>query len=552
MIRSLAPFAYRRTALPLLLLLGSFFLLPTTVLQAQTPDIEWGPTFESGKRGYKIYILGHDGDDIFVLRKEIPGMGANAFSTPKLYFEIYGKDLRRKKEAFVSLEDKKDDYDYETAFRSGGQLWLVSSQIDRKADKRTFYLQPVDPSTLKPGARTPIGYSNATTTLNRMAGTNFAWADAPGGKRLAAMAINRDQSKPEEFAIALFDETLNPLWERRERLRELDKNVEQKQFMVDDMGGVYVLLEVEEKDDISYRMHYYTDGESDPVVFEFDTDQFTPVSVHTEITRPGVVRALGSYADPSRNDGSRWARIKGFYYSEVDLNSGTYLSKTESVFSNAFLTAHLSDKKAEKVSSKDKANTRRFDLRQTIPLADGGMLVLGEQFTSVVGLRFIYIKMYDIVAFRLDATGNLVWAERVAKEQEMAWSHGGGIVGMATADKFTPRDLHSFMRSDMDLDNIYSFGHMVHSDKLWVFFNDDPKNLEDSDKRRVLKAATKKMYLVGVSMDLATGKQEKHLIFDAKQEDARARPALGEQLDNNRYLFFSSLRKELQPVMLEW
>jgi hypothetical protein len=60
------------------------------------------------------------------------------------------------------------------------------------------------------------------------------------------------------------------------------------------------------------------------------------------------------------------------------------------------------------------------------------------------------------------------------------------------------------------------------------------------------------MYLVGVSLDLASGEQEKHLIFDAKQEDVRARPALGQQLDNNSYVFFSSLRKELQPVKLVW
>ena len=32
----------------------------------------------------------------------------------------------------------------------------------------------------------------------------------------------------------VFDEALNRVWERRVKLRELDKDIEQKQFLVDD------------------------------------------------------------------------------------------------------------------------------------------------------------------------------------------------------------------------------------------------------------------------------------------------------------------------------
>jgi hypothetical protein len=123
---------------------------------------------------------------------------------------------------------------------------------------------------------------------------------------------------------------------------------------------------------------------------------------------------------------------------------------------------------------------------------------------------------------------------------------------MAMASKFTPRNIREFMRSDMDLDNIYSFGYAMVGDKLWVMFNDDPKNLEDPDERRVLRSASKKMYMVGVSMDLATGAQNKELLFDAKQEDRRGRPAMGAQSGPDEYLFFSSWKKDLEPVRVSW
>jgi len=534
------------------LLLALLFAAPVTLL-AQAPDVTFGETVKSDKRGYKITVLGVNSGTTYVLRKEIPGMGANAFSTPKLYFETYNDQLKRTKEGFVDLENGSNDYDYETSFYSGGQLWLVTSLLERKADKRTFYLQRVDPVSLKADKRQAVGRSNGTTTLQRMAGQNFSWAGSQSGKRLAVIAINRDQKAPEQFAIQVFDESLNSLWERKVRMREIDKDIDHRQILVDDLGGVYLLLEVEKNDETNYRAVYYADADAKPVVFEFDVANLLPADMAVQLKEPGILTAVGSYADPVRGGTSeRWRRIKGFFYAEVDIQAGEYIKEQQSDFSNEFLTAHLSDRQAEKAVKKDKQNARRFDVRDIIQLADGGMLVLGEQFTSVITTQYVYMKVYDIVAFRLDAEGKLIWAERVAKEQEMAYRHGGGIVGTIMASKFTPRNIREFMRSDMDMDNIYSFGYSMVGDKLWVMFNDDPKNLEDPDERRVLRAGSKKMYLVGVSMDLATGQQTKELLFDARQEDRRGRPAMGAQSGPNEYLFFSSWKKDLEPVRVSW
>ncbi len=522
------------------------------LLNAQAPDLSWGPELESSKRGFKIDVLGSQGSDVYVLRREIPGMAVMGGGTPKLYLEVYGTDLTVKRSRFIDLEDPDQDFDFETAFRSGDRLWVVLSQRDKGRDERVFYLQSVDPGTMDLGERRRIEASNATNNLDRMAGTNFAWASSPSGRYLGAMVINRDSKKPETFAIVVFDEALNRVWERRVKLRELDKDIEQKQFLVDDAGGAYVLMEREQGDETVHEAAWYANGEEEAKRFSFDTKDLSPATVYVQVKAPGVLTAVGMYASREGRGGSRTARIKGFFWNEADLAKGAYTKANSSDFPDAFLTAHLSERKAEKASEKDKAETRRFDISAIIPLADGGNLVLGEQFTSAIGTRAVLTKIYDIAILRLDAEGKLLWAERVAKDQEHFYEHGGGILGAVMADKFSPRTVGDFLRSDMDFDNIYSFGHALVGDAVWVFFNDDPSNLEDPDNRRTLRAATRKMNLVGVRVSLADGSQEKHLVFNAKEEDTRARPALGRQVDGQTFVLFSSKRKDLRPVRLDW
>lgn len=526
----------KKTALVL-----NFCLLFTLFSFGQTTtkdvDITLGEEEKTSRRMTLSNIVAYDETGIYAIKTKLLSILS---PSSKIMLEHYDKEMNQSKSVEIELEDENGERDYEFIIYLNNEMFLFSSYNDKKADTKTLFVQGIDKKTLQPKpeviqiAETDYDYS---WTSRFRAGNFGRKVSDDSSKVLIYYTLPYEKDESQKFALHVFDQDLNSLWQKNVDLLYGEDLLYVKENEVDNNGNVHLLGQLFKqtrknkrrgKPNYDYQILSYSNNGEDlkeyPIKIEdkFITDMQIAINHDQDIICGGFYSSQGTTS------------IDGSYFLKINGETKEIMSKEFQQFSLDFITQNMSDKEKrrtkKKVSKGRDVELYQYDLDRIILRADGGALLIGEQFfvrtsttTSFNGNGSMttstknHYYFNDIIVINMSPSGKIEWTEKVAKRQ--VTTNDGGFYS--------------------------SYALTVVKDKLYFVFNDHIKNLgyKGTGGLYSFTKSKRKSIVVLVSLDLE-GYQTREALFSVKANKILTRPKVCQQISQNEMVIFGQRKKK--------
>jgi len=544
-------------AFPFLL---TFFGLsfPQSLAVAQSTNggvnIVWGPEYEGKTRVPVQEIFGRVNDELYVIKKD-------GFLLTKSDFVLERYDEKMNPLASVPLEMKSYG-DYQAMVIHGEKLWLFSSDKSDDDNHVVLNAREVNANTLIPSrkvievsksAKPKFGQKLLKNSLllggfaNPDLEAKYQLEQSAAKKYLAVLstwpykAEGEDKKTEEALNIQVFDEAMQVVQSRDVVLPWPNFLFDATELRVDDQGNAYLL-------GIRYqgtrRLKRGGEPNYEYVLFKFPNDSETMqeysirlddkfiTDMNIAIDEKGNIAAAGFYSNTPSFD------IMGTYYLLVDGSTKKVTKSSTKSFELDFLTEGLKERQAEKVERKVEKGKQiellDMELRRLTPLPGGGWLLVGEQYkvvevttttttSGVVSTSTIVTYHYyynDIIVVRISNKGDIDWAHKVPKRQHTV--NDGGFYS-------------SFIQSEVD-------------DKIYLVYNENPKNLTEDDPGKYWNFVPGKESVVMLVQFDAQGNMTKDMLFSSDDSDVILRPKVSNQIDPETTIL-AGQRKKVHRLM---
>ena len=501
----------------------AFFIVLALIsqsVQAQLDfvDIEWSDEEPTSRNSTLNDIVGYDETGIYALKLQTSN--SLFFKNSQFTLEHYNKSLKKTRTVLIDLKLQNRRTLFEGIYQFGGRLFLFSSQNDKDERKNKLYVQLIDKKTLKPSRDRAelanIGYKNKNN-------------DGRFGIKLSRdstmMLISYDlpykYGSPERFGVQVYDRRFKKIWSKEIELPYSDQLFKIADYKVDRNGNAYVLgkvfkdkLKERRKGKPNYKYHIiaYTEKGEGVKEYKFSFEEKFITDMQFEI-RDGDIVASGFYSDRGS------VSIKGSFYLEVDGETKILKNKDFKDFNFEELTDFLNEKQAEKGRE-----LYQYDLKDLILRDDGGAYLIAEQFYIKVSnytdpsgfVRSDYKYYYnDLGVVNIDPTGKIKWIKRISKKQ--ITTNDGGFYS--------------------------SYAFSRYNNKLYLIFNDHPKNLEKISDDRVNNFQRGKNSTVAIVQIDDEGNMVKEQLFNTRDANIITRPKVSEQVSRNEMVIYGQWRK---------
>lgn len=416
------------------------------------------------------------------------------------------------RDARIQHEGRELTPQFEKVSMINNELCVFISAYDRVDDLNMAYVIAFDRTDNQVGLVELDRIANA----KRYNTGEFDFVVSPNQSKIMVLRKRPYQKKENaRFDLKIFDSGFKQLHSKAVLLPYREKNFEIIRHAIDDNGNVVLLarIEKETKDFINAEPTYYfsliefAPADSNKV-WEYDiksenakgqetrllTDVDFILNARNEILIPGF------YSIPGKEG------TQGTFFMSVDRNSHEVKSSAFMPFEKTLVLDFINEKRYNRGQG-----LPGFNINQIVPLAEGGLYVVCEQFyVSEVcgrdGRGFINCNYYyyynSLVVFRIDGNGNILWNSVVPKFQ--------------------------FSINDEGFYSSYALA--VTGNKLHFIYNDHPKNIQlqkPAEFRIMSKPSTSQAIHVTVNPD---GTFIKEPLFNNKDEKLILRPKFSGQV----------------------
>lgn len=490
-------------------------------------DIKWGAEQKASRTATLSDIIGFDENGIYAIKTR-GGMnwGVN--------MEHYDYNYESVSSVKFDVEMNDRNMDLEMMVHLDEELYLFTSYRDGKAKKNSLFYQTVDKGSMNPKG-TPqeiatIDYSGHTKWNSGVFNYDLS---RDSSKVLIYYDMPYESGEAEKFGLRVFDKDLNELWSRDITLPYNDKLFQVVDYIVDNAGNVYLVgklyregvkNKVRGEANYTYQLLSYSgDGES---MEEYEIklkDRFI-MDLKVAITDDLDIICGGFYSEHGKYS------IKGSYFMKIDGESWEIAHESTQDFEIDFITQNMTEREEEKAKKKEEKGKNvelyEYDLDNIVIREDGGVILVGEQFfirvthsttysNGVASTTTHYHYYYnDIIAINISPEGEIEWTQKIAKRQHTV--DDGGFFS-------------SYAMAQVD-------------DKLYFFFNDNPKNLGYTGSGKVERMNGKKSVVTMVELD-SEGNQERESLFSYKDAEVMCRPKVSEQIDDRVMVLFGQKGK---------
>jgi hypothetical protein len=539
MIPELQDFCRRHILLPVIFL----FCCNPLLAQKNTPfEVKWGKGFEGAKRSYLQDLIGHDQTGFYVTT----GKQKTGEPTDGSYqIQYFGHDLTLKRSKEIELKTDGRYESIEAFAQLRNEIYLFTSQANFKTKKQSLYVRKLNKATLdaEPKGRrvaempTPSGLVINPGNLG-----NFSVRLSHDSTRVMIFyALPYKKGEPEKFGVHVFDDALAELWHRDIMLPYRDELFGFVSMKVSNDGQVFILgkyykdkaKEVRQgKPNYEYKILSYSATDTKGREYSVKVGEKFVTDMQIGLLDNGDVACAGFYSDEGTNS------IRGTFFLRIDGSTAQIESSNFKEFDIDFLTQNMTDRQAEKLKKKEERDgdveMYEYDLRELVMREDGGVVMMGERYfvhrssyttynngvpTTHTNITYNY---EDIIAVSVNAGGTIDWARILPKRQT---SGGAGTF-------------------------YFSYLLGVVGDKLYVLYNDDPKNIDFKmpGKPKVL-AGTEESIIMVNQID-ATGKVTRYPIFSSFGADVSFWPTVSEQVSENELILFAKRKRDQQFVRI--
>lgn len=502
-------------------------------------NIQWGPEIKAKRTSTLSDIIGFDENNIYTFKSQRKGL-----LTMQMVMESYDHMLTLNQSQLMDLEMTGRDRTLEFALFLNNEMHLFSSHEDGKTKLNTLYHQTVDKATVTPNGDirelANIDYSGHT----RFNSGSYSYdLSRDSSKLLIYYNLPYERGDAEQFGFRVFSDKIEELWSKEVVLPYKDNLFEVMDYQVDNLGNVHLIGKLynevakeRRRGEANYTYQILSYSENGEKLNEYTIeleDRFI-TDMQIAVTDDHNIICAGFYSDKGSSS------IKGSYFMKVDSNTKEILHTSYSEFGIDFITQNMTERQEKKTKKKEAKGKNvelySYDLDDIIIRSDGGAMLIGEQYywyttttttTSANGgtqTTTVYHYIYnDIIAININPEGDIEWTEKIAKRQH------------------TTNDNGFFS----------SYALSIVGDKLYFFFNDNPKNLEYTGSGKVYGMIGKKSVVTMVTLD-SEGKQERESLFSMKDAEIMTRPKVCEQISPNEMILFGQRKKKQRFARITW
>jgi hypothetical protein len=471
-------------------------------------------------------IIGSDETGIYIL-------SANPFQDNTILIDHFDKQLKQTKTQKIKLLVEKKTAHFEFIIYTNGKLYLFLSLFDEKLKKKILFCQTVNKETLtlNNDLRNIIEFEYKYKTSSG----NFNYRISEDkSKILLFYNLEYLKGEPEKFEFEVYDAEIKKLWSKAVSLPYTDELFSIDSYLISNGGNVFLLGKINEdkakdvvKGKVNFRYTVLTYSNSQESVKEYGIslgDKFLR-DMQIAITSKEDIICAGFYSEQGMSS------IKGTYFLKIDGVTKQIISKSSKEFDLDFITLEMTEKEEDKTKKKLEEGKNielyEYDLDNIILNDDGGAVLIGEQYytrtttttTSNGGYSSSTSYYYnDIIVINISSAGNIEWAVKVAKDQR---SGSGGIL-------------------------FFSYALHVYKNKIYVVFNDDPKNMLPNDlapgKRYKYSPSFGDSELVIAQIDKSGGIKKKSLLL-SKESGVLILPRVYQKMSDTEMMMYGHTKK---------
>jgi hypothetical protein len=410
--------------------------------QVFTQPIEFfeGETRDMPSSAYVPTLFGHDETGYYAITYDFDYV-----------IEHYDPDLKFTHQAEINLQHGWwRRRDLLAVFHFHGKIYLFTAEY--RFRRRLLYVETINKSTLQQNQDDRLIFN-----IRNLKGyaTDFHFKSSRRDQKLLVYSqldvISRHIS---DLNMIMFDKDLEPLWEHTERILFEDRRQRRDTVKVSDDGNAFILNMVREEKPVGifymqsakYILLAITDNGENAHQYPI---QFPRHYIHGIDIEPGLDHDLsiaGFYSPSSNPNGA-----DGIFYISLN-NQQKNISKPRFY---EFEEWFLKDAMQRKPTSRDPKQLYYFNLDHLILQKNGDFLLLAENKRN-----WTYTTYLNILAASISPGGVLKWKKLILKNQQ-----------------------HNAIKSR----NYSSYCVLAphQHEKVYLFFNDNPKNRQWPDEDRI-------------------------------------------------------------------
>ena len=523
----------------LLIIFLSVFTVSYAQVKTEKVDVVWGEKQKTSKKSTLSDIIGYDDTGIYAIKSRIKGIAKIEMS-----IEHYDNNMNLTRSNIIDFKSNKGIRKTNAVKQFGNEIFFFYSVVDRKNKKNEFFVDKFDKKLLTvKGEPKKIGEMDLSNTRFLQYGSFNVRTSQDTSKILVYYNFPNKIKDNEQYGMIVYNRNFEKLWERETILPYKDYLFRVKDAKVSNAGKVYISgklfkdkLKAELKGKSNYNFHilrYSEDEEANEFPISMEGTFFTDLQFTINKKEDIICGGFYSESGASRN-------LKGSFYLKIDGKTKELTSKSLQEFDLEFITQNYTErqkKHAKKRDAKgDDVELSKFWLDDIILRTDGGLCLVGEQYytrtetntmTDANGhtttSTTIYYYYNDIIVVSISPEGKIDWTEKIAKRQTSVNDKG----------------FYS------------SYKLSVINNKLYFFYNDNPKNHYKNESGNIAPFKHKEGIVTMVELDV-DGRMTKEALFTTNDTDVITRPKVCEQISDDVVIIFGQRKKYQQFAKIKF
>ena len=512
-----------------------------TSIQAQSLDISWGEDIDLENKVLKVIGENEEGHYALTYKK-------------KEFFLEYFKGEQSKQAFSTPLQFKKEngiESELADIFYLQGNLLLFTVTFDKQAKSINIYGYMLDERGKINSERLDV--LNIPVEKKKRSG-EFGFKITQDGDKLLVFhaAPHKKQEKAWHINAKIVTSDMIVLKEIAEviPLEEDKDEIEISNYFIENSGAVYIAarrLTWEKNMEITKDLTIYQYEPSNGfelVKIPVDLKDKSASSIALASDIHGNLIGAGFYSERVKAGISRYAGLAGTYYVKINRIDAQVEVSNLSPFGSGFAATLIKAKKADK----GKLVPNVFIPREIIAREDGGAILLSEFYTSIYSQSgpsaVTSITHGPIVVANINPDGKVDWVKSIAKRQiynkkEVAV---GATLAAFTGGLSLAIGFSFWINVSKDQTVYHSYMTGVDKDKLYILYNDIPKNIALENFRDTAPLmGYKKSVPVVVEID-GYGNMNKTLLEGGKSEVV-IRPGISFQSDYGEAIIYGTRKK---------
>jgi hypothetical protein len=425
---------------------------------------------------------------------------------------------------------------FERAIFFHDRLYVITHFHNFPKKEVTFFVREYDPKTLlASNERQEIG---TMYRQNMIIDARLHIEISPNENRILFYFDNfRSKHIESEWVyVSVFNEEMKAEWKELLVLPYETELFFVSEMAVDDQGDAYLLgmeyLDGEEKTEalkkktcaVRPKLFFLRNKGSNQIEYDIDlgTDHFQHASIVMSQDQKLIV--FGGYGDSNyyvskggsvrtAEAGSRSMRRSiGYFYQRIDPESQTVEHEKKEPFATEMylkgLTGNAKTKMVKKIGKGNDVSFGDYDLRD-VQLNSKGELFVTMEKVSISGDPAVYYFYKDILVFKLDGMGEMLWASSVPKQQY----------------SINEIDYSSYVQCFSD-------------DRLFFVFNDQIENCGNSLDAEIRQEKIGKATAITVCEVGQDGKVSRELLYEQTKEQSLVVPKISSAVSGKSLVLY--------------